>query len=94
LEAAAKAVSPSGWAGLTRAAERTAREMKPQDVANTLNALCKLEAAEAAVSPPGWAGLARAAERVARKMNSQDVANTLNALYAHIFGCDVGERQR
>ena len=59
---------------------RKARNMNPYDVANTLNALCKLEAAAAAVSPTGWAGLAEAAERTAREMNPQNVANTLNAL--------------
>ena len=61
-------MSPPGWAGLAGAAEKTAREMNTQGVANTLNALCKLEAAAAAVSPPGWAGLAGAAERTAREM--------------------------
>jgi len=73
-------VSPAGWAGLAKAAERTAREMKPQEVSNSFNALSKLEAAAAAVSPAGWAGLAMAAERTAREMNPQNVANTLNAL--------------
>ena len=43
LEAAAAAVSPTGWAGLAEAAERTACEMNPQHVANTLNALGKLD---------------------------------------------------
>jgi len=60
--------------------ERTARDMNPQDVANSLNALCKLEAVTAAVSPPGWAGLAKAVERTAPQWNPQDVANSLNAL--------------
>jgi len=35
------AVSPTGWAGLAEAAERTVSEMKPQEVANTLNALLR-----------------------------------------------------
>jgi len=73
-------VTPAGWAGLAEAMERTAREMNQQDVANTLNALCKLEAAAAAVSPTGWAGLAEAAERTARAMNPHNVSNSLNAL--------------
>jgi len=54
--------------------------MNPQEVTNTLNALCKLEAAAAAVSPPGWANMAEAAERTAREMKPQGIANTLNAL--------------
>jgi hypothetical protein len=54
--------------------------MNTQDVANSLNALCKLEVAAAAVSSSGWAGLAEAAGRTAREMNPQNVANTLNAL--------------
>ena len=66
--------------GLAQAAERTASEMKPLNVSNTLNALCKLEAAAAAVSPTGWAGLAQAAERTASEMKPQDVAKSLNAL--------------
>jgi hypothetical protein len=80
LEAAAAAVSPTGWAGLAEAAERTAREMNAQHIAITLNALIKLEATAAAVSSPGWAGLAEAAERTAREMKPQEVANTLNVL--------------
>jgi len=35
-------VSPTGWAGLAEAAERTASEMNPQNIANTLNALTML----------------------------------------------------
>jgi hypothetical protein len=54
--------------------------MKPQGIANSLNALCKLEAAAAAVSPTGWAGLAQAAERTASEMNDHGVSNTLYAL--------------
>jgi hypothetical protein len=65
---------------MAQAAERTTREMNPQDVANILNALGKLVAAATAVSPMGWAGLAQAAERTAREMNPQNVANTLDAL--------------
>ena len=72
-------MSPTGWAGLAEAAERTACEMNPHDVANSLNALTKLEAA-AAVSLTGWAGLAEAAERTAREMNEQGISNTLDAL--------------
>ena len=73
-------ITPPGWAGLAEAAERTAREMKPQEVSNTLDALTKLEAAEAAVMPSGWAGLAETVQRTAREMDPQNVANTLNAL--------------
>ena len=73
-------MSPAGWAGLAEAAERTAREMSPQDVATSLNALTKLEAATAAVSPTGLGGLAEAAERTALEMNKQDISNTLDAL--------------
>jgi hypothetical protein len=80
IEAAAAAVSPTTWAGLAMAAERTAREMNPQNVANSLNALNKLEMAAAAVSPSGWMGLAEAAKRTAREMEPQDVAISLNAL--------------
>ena len=40
--------------------ERKARDMNPQEVANSLNALSKLDAAAAAVSPTGWARLAEA----------------------------------
>ena len=83
LEAAAAAVSPSGWKRLAEAAERTALDMNPQAVANSLNALSKIEAA-AAVSPTGWARLAEAAERTAGEMIPQGVANTLNAL------CNIG----
>ena len=73
-------MSPPRWAGLTEAAERTAREMKPQEVNNTLNALTKLDAAAAAMTPAGWAGLAQAGEKTARERNSKDLAKTLNAL--------------
>ena len=73
-------MSPTGWAGLAEAVERTAREMNPQEVANTLNALRKLEAAAAVVSPTGWAGLAEAVGRTASQMNKQGVSNTLRAL--------------
>jgi hypothetical protein len=38
---------------------REASQMKPQEVSNSLNGLCKLQAAAAkAVSPSGWVGLA------------------------------------
>ena len=60
--------------------ERKARDVNSLDVANSLNALCKLEAASAAVTLSGWAGLATAVERTAREMNPQNVANSLNAL--------------
>jgi len=73
-------VSQPGWVALAEAAERTASEMNPQDVASSLNALTKLEVAAAAVSPAGWAGLAEAAERTAREVNPQGIANTLHAL--------------
>ena len=73
-------VSPAGWAGLAKAAERTAREMKPQHIANTLNALSKLEAAASAMTTSRWVSLAEAAERTASEMNEQDVSNTLYAL--------------
>jgi len=46
-------VTASGWAGLAEAMERTARQMKPQEVSNTLNAFTKLEAAAAAVTAAG-----------------------------------------
>jgi hypothetical protein len=59
--------------------ERVASKMKPQEVANTLNALCKMDAAAAAVLRSGWAGLARAAERTASEMDPQEVAITLHA---------------
>ena len=54
--------------------------MNQQNIANSLNALCKLEVAAAAVSPTGWAGLAKAAERTAHEMDPQGIVNTLNAL--------------
>ena len=54
--------------------------MNEHNVANSLNALCKLEAAAAAVSPTGWVGLAEAVERTAGQMNEQGVSNSLDAL--------------
>jgi hypothetical protein len=80
LEAAAAAVTPSGWAHLGGAVEKTARAMTPQAVARTLNALCTLEAAAVAVTPLGWAALAEAVERTANEMNPQEVSNTLYTL--------------
>jgi len=74
----AAAVDDQLAAQLGELVERKAHNMNLQQVANTLNALCKLEAVTAAVSPTGWAGLAKAAEQTAREMNPQDVANTLN----------------
>ena len=65
---------------LVEVVERVAHKMKPQEVANTLNALSKLEAAVSAMSPAGWGAMARAAERTAPTMNAQEVANALNAL--------------
>jgi len=59
---------------------RNARDMNPQNVANSLQALSKLEAVTAAVLPTGWKRLVEAAERTAPQWNPQDVANTLNAL--------------
>ena len=59
---------------------RMASLMNPQDVVNTLNALCKLDAAAAAVTPAGWAGLVVAGERTVSEMNEQEVSNMLNAL--------------
>ena len=67
LDAAASVVSPEGWKRLGEAAEREAREMKPQGIANVLNALGKLDAAAAAMSQEGWNRLAEAAERQARE---------------------------
>ena len=71
---------PPGWAVLAEAAERTARKMKPQHVANTLKALSKPKAAAAAVPPPGWVGLAEAVARTASRMKQHAVAMTLDAL--------------
>jgi len=76
----AAAVDDELAAQLGEFVERKARDMNPQEVANTLNALSKLGKAAAAVSPTGWAGLAAAAERTASEMKPQGVANTLNAL--------------
>jgi hypothetical protein len=76
----AAAVDEKLAAQLGELVEREARDKNPQEVANSLNALCKLEAVTAAVSPTGWAGLAAAAERTASEMNPQDVANNFNAL--------------
>ena len=74
-------MSPTGWAGLAEAAERTASKMNEQGIANTLNALGKLQAAAAAVCRRGgrawrrrWTG------RRASEMNPQGVGTTLNAL--------------
>jgi len=60
--------------------EREARDMNPQGVAKSLNALCKLEAMTAAVSPVGWKRLAEAVERTASDMKPQEIANPLNAV--------------
>ena len=78
----AAAVDEKLAAQLGELVERKARDMNPQDSANTLNALCKIEAAVAAVSPAGWAGLAEAAKRTASEMKPQEVANSLNKLEA------------
>jgi len=65
---------------LVEVMERVARNMKPQEVAYTLNALGKVEAAAGAMSPAGWGAMARAVERTAPTMNEQNVGNTVNAL--------------
>jgi hypothetical protein len=65
---------------LVKIAERKARDMKPQAVANTFNALSKLDVAASQMSTSGWGALSRRAEDVAPKMNAQAVANVLNAL--------------
>jgi hypothetical protein len=78
----AAAVDEKLAAQLGELVERKARDMNPQDSANTLNALCKIEAAVAAMSPAGWAGLAEAAKRTASEMKPQEVANSLSKLEA------------
>jgi len=76
----AAAVDEKLAAQLGEVVEREARNMKPQAVANSLNALCKLEAVRAAVSPEGWKRLAEAVERTASETKPQDIANPFNAL--------------
>ena len=73
-------MSPSGWAGLAEAVERTASEMDPQAVAITYDGLGKMEAAAAAVSTSGWAGPAEAVGRNASEMNEREVSISLYAL--------------
>jgi hypothetical protein len=60
--------------------ERKARDMNPQNVANSLNALSKLEAVTAAVSLVGWKRMAEAVERTASEMKPQKVADSSNGL--------------
>jgi len=80
MEAAAGAMSPTGWDALAKATERTAPTMSEHGVANAPNALGKVEAASGAMSPAGWDALARAAEHRAPTMNEQNITNILNAL--------------
>jgi hypothetical protein len=77
LEAAAVAVSPTGWARLAEAAERTASEMNEQDISNTLYALGILSAAAAELSPFALKELKAAAEREAPNMTSEGRKMTL-----------------
>ena len=65
---------------LVKVLERVAHNMNGQEIANTLNALCKLQGAAGAMSPAGWDAMARAAKHTAPRMNQQEVGNTLNAL--------------
>jgi hypothetical protein len=80
LEAAAAAVSPSGWEALADAVERNAPEMTPRGFATTLTALSKLPATAAAVTPDGWSGMASALHSTAGDMNRQEVASSYDAL--------------
>ena len=70
-------MSPTGWAGLAEAAERTAREMNAQAVSNTLYALGDLPAASAELSPSAWKHLEAAAEREAPNMTPEGRKMTL-----------------
>jgi len=56
-------MTPSGWAGLAEAVGRTASEMNPQEIANSLDALGVLQAAAAALSSSSRKHLEAAAER-------------------------------
>ena len=64
-------MSPSGWAGLAEAVERTASQMNDQNVANSLYALGALPAAAAELSPSARKELEAAAEREAPNMTSE-----------------------
>jgi hypothetical protein len=62
------------WAALETAAGRVAREMNPQEVANTMWAYAK---SEKTPDDKTWAALESAAGWVAREMNPQAVANVM-----------------
>jgi hypothetical protein len=62
------------WAALKTAAVRVAREMNPQNVANTMGAFSKLERTP---DDKTWAALETAAGRVAPEMNPQNVTNVM-----------------
>jgi hypothetical protein len=93
LQAAAGAMSATGWAAMARAAERTAATTNVHGVANTLNALSKVKTAADAMSPAGWAAMARAAECTAPMTHEQENVNTLAAIANLPTKCVVGDME-